>query len=397
VFVLLFVFSAMAGSSEWRKTKEGYKKFGIRAAEEDYRRNKCFLALMLQCVAFGMTVVALNSVRWSVFESPCDGANSTLTCAGKIGFYHYELSITDNITEIAEEGRINSAAETALCNVMTYNEDRDWVNEARDDCDRYLDAADNGSTLGIAAGIIGAAGVIWAAAASISETEEDSSLDRCFLCPRLLTAAPIMSFVAGICSFLSAIGYSNARPADPDYFLQQAFANATFDHTNGTMANSTVANLSGNTSHATNASSASAASLLPTASNSSSNGTFLPPSIDFAVDWELGLGLYMMIVGGFVYLCACFVLVMARRYNQSSQMADAVLSVPLMGPPQTHVSEVHQVRSYDSEVLEVWEADVAVDAEERHRTNSIPNVASPNADASDSLKTSLLDSNQSYL
>ena len=73
---------------------------------------------MLQAVAFGTAVVALNSMRWSVFDChTCSTVNTTVS--GKLGLYHYSLEKNEDNTTTTVEGRINNDANTALCNVLT--------------------------------------------------------------------------------------------------------------------------------------------------------------------------------------------------------------------------------------------------------------------------------------
>jgi len=354
------------------------QSLGVKAREQEFRRTQCFLGCMLACVAFGCTLVSLTSMRWSVFDAPC--SSNTTQCEGYIGLYRYDIKVDDNETLLEAQGRINNAASTALCNVITYNQDRDLINLDRNDCDRYLDAADNGSTLGIAAAVVGIAACVWAGSSAMAETEEESPLHQCFLCPRLLTAAPVMALIASVCALLSSGTYARARPGTPNFFLDSIF------NYNGTNTSNASSDFFGNGSNATgelsNASTNGSSNVTPSHnassnfSNSTGTGELSLPS------WELGLAVYLMLIAGIMYFCAMVTLLMARRYNAGSKMANARFSAPLIvKPAQMEVTTDGEEHG----VLEVWEGEITEDAEERRRSASIPNF-----DAGDSLETSLL-------
>jgi len=287
------------------------KPKGIKFSEQEFRRSYSFLASMIGFVGFGCAVVALNSMRWSVFDSSSP-SHANATVHGKLGLYYYELTLGNLTHGKTVMGRINNAASTALCNVMVYDEERDWSDRVdRNDCDLYLDAADDGSTLGIAAAIIGAAASIWASASAISFTEEESPFHKCTICPRLLTAAPVMSVIAMVMAMAAAWSYSRQRPDTPNFFLDQAFLPA--------------------------------------------NRSLVEP-FD-APEWELGMGIYLMISSACMYGLATVLLVYARRYNIGTQTAQGYLSVSLMDP-EPDVEEASSDSRQD--VLQVWESDIVV-------------------------------------
>jgi len=349
------------------------KPKGVVYAEQEFRRSYSFLASMIGFVGFGCVVVALNSMRWSVFDT---SIHNHTAVSGKFGFYHYEATLGNSTHGVTMHGRINNDSPTALCNVLTYNAERDWNDQVeRNDCDLYVDAADDGSTLGIAAAIIGGAGSIWAAASAISATEESAILHKCSVCPRLLTAAAAFTLSAMGLAIAASLSYARQRPSTPNFFLDQFFEmNVTSSST-------------GNSSATGNSTSGGS-----TSSSSDADSFFTVPS----EDWELGMAVYLMIAAGCMYAVAGVLLVYVRRYDQGSKVANRYLSVPLIndtgepGPQMVQISEENQV-------LEVWESEISVSREGRipERPDETGyQVYEPNEDSAfdsqDSLKTTLL-------
>merc|ERR1712216_666687 len=80
--------SFAARNLSFLRLKQGdNQKHGVKQSEEEYRRSYSFLASCLGFVGFGLTVVALYSIRWSVFDAPLQHE----PVSGKLGLYYYEL------------------------------------------------------------------------------------------------------------------------------------------------------------------------------------------------------------------------------------------------------------------------------------------------------------------
>jgi len=215
-------------------------------------------------------------------------------------------------------GRVNNGEPTALCDMMTYNMKRDWEETtARDDCDSYFDASSDANFMGVAAAIFGLLGSIWALLCSMSETEEGTSVhERCCF-GRTLTAAPIFTTVAVVCTLLSAWSYGDQRPDKPNWFLHRAFGNATVMGSTGTWHNGAHENI-----------------------------TFQLP------EWQYGIGIYLMGAAGALNVLATGVLMVARRYNRGSSIQGRRLAVtpfkrrftpvlsPILTPIQPHFNPI---------------------------------------------------------
>lgn len=350
------------------------KGYGVKASEQEFRRTQCFLACMLGFTAFGTCCLSLNSLRWSVFDSKHDhildsavAGMPDVRVSGRLGLYRYEMMLGDNST-VGEtvQGRVNNGASTALCNMNTYNMKRDWEEtEHRDDCDRYFDASSDANFFGVAAAIFGLFGSIWGMLCSMSDTEEETIVHRRCCCGRVLTVAPIFTTVAVVCTVVSAWSYGNQRPANPNWFLTQAFGNATVMGSTGTWHQGSYENM-----------------------------TFQ------LADWQLGIGVYMMGASGALNLLATAVLLVARRYNLGTSIQGRKLAVGLLGGPESGGPSVEESEPFmegpwqREEGLEVWDEEITeqppqhqpyMDAEERERAGSMPNY-----EASGGLKTSLL-------